>query len=253
MTSTSVELGSENGAAATAAPVLGSVARFVVGLAGWTATLAALIAAIGLGVLPHLGVYRTLTVLSASMKPTFSPGDIVVVRPEPIERLRVGQVISYAVPVGAHQVETHRVVEILRGQGTTTPVVQTKGDNNTVVDPWTAQLNGSTVWRLEAVVPKAGETHVTIHPTARVGARACTMIESTHPQKRASYLYYSVKVYLDHEHGLPIRIEAYDWPKRPGQAPDLLEEYTYSNLRINAGLTEHDFDPANKQYSFGRF
>ena len=156
MTSTSVELRSENGAAAPAAPMLGSIVRFVAGLAGWTATLAALVAAIGLGVLPHLGVYRTLTVLSASMKPTFSPGDIVVVRPEPIERLRVGQVISYAVPVGAHQVETHRVVKILRGQGTTTPVIQTKGDNNTVVDPWTAQLNGPTIWRLEAVVPKVG-------------------------------------------------------------------------------------------------
>ena len=136
--------------------MLGSIVRLAVGLAGWTATLAALVAAIGLGVLPHLGVYRTLTVLSASMKPTFSPGDIVVVRPEPIERLRVGQVISYAVPVGAHQVETHRVVKILRGQGTRTPVIQTKGDNNTVVDPWTAQLNGPTIWRLEAVVPKAG-------------------------------------------------------------------------------------------------
>jgi signal peptidase len=151
-----VELGSENGAAATAAPILGSIVRFAVGLAGWTATLAAILALVGLGVLPHLGVYRTLTVLSASMKPTFSPGDVVIVRPEPIERLRVGQVISYAVPVGAHQVETHRVVAILRGQGTRTPVIQTKGDNNTVVDPWTAQLNGPTVWRLVAVAPRVG-------------------------------------------------------------------------------------------------
>lgn len=151
-----MELGSELGAATSAAPLLGSVVRFLVGLAGWVATLVALVAAIGLGVLPHLGAYRTLTVLSASMKPTFSPGDVVIVRPEPIERLRVGQVISYAVPVGVHQVETHRVVAILRGQGTSTPVIQTKGDNNTVVDPWTAQLNGPTVWRLEGVVPKAG-------------------------------------------------------------------------------------------------
>jgi signal peptidase len=79
-----------------------------------------------------------------------------VVRPEPIQRLRVGQVISYQVPVGARQVETHRVVKILRGAGTDHPVIQTKGDNNTVVDPWTAQLGGSTVYRLTAVVPKAG-------------------------------------------------------------------------------------------------
>lgn len=156
MASTSVEIGTEIGTAAPAVPMLGAVVRFLVGFAGWTATLVAIVAALGLGVLPHLGFYRTLTVLSASMKPTFSPGDVVVVRPEPIQQLRVGQVISYSVPVGAHQVETHRVVAIIRGRGTTTPVIQTKGDNNTVVDPWTAQLNGSTVWRLEAVVPKAG-------------------------------------------------------------------------------------------------
>jgi signal peptidase len=151
-----VELRSETGAAPAAAPRLGSALRFLLGLAGWAASLVAIVAAIGLGVLPHLGVYRTLTVLSASMKPTFSPGDVVIVRPEPIQRLRVGQVISYRVPVGVHQVETHRVVAILRGKGTDTPVIQTKGDNNTVVDPWTAQLNGTTVWRLEAVVPKVG-------------------------------------------------------------------------------------------------
>jgi hypothetical protein len=79
------------------------------------------------------------------------------------------------------------------------------------------------------------------------------MIESTHPQKHPSYLFHKIKVYIDREHGLPIRFEAYDWPKRPGHAPELLEEYTYDKLRLNVGLTDHDFDPANKQYSFGRF
>jgi signal peptidase I len=130
--------------------------RTVVRVAQWSAALLAIAAFVGLAVLPHLGMYRTLTALTASMKPTFSPGDVVVVRPEPIQDLKVGQVISYQVPVGVHQVETHRVVKILRGAGTTTPVIQTKGDNNTVVDPWTAQLNGTTVYRLVAVVPKAG-------------------------------------------------------------------------------------------------
>jgi signal peptidase len=130
--------------------------RTLVRTAQWAATLLASAAFVGLALLPHLGMYRTLTVLTASMKPTFSPGDVVVVRPEPIQDLKVGQVISYQVPVGVHQVETHRVVKILSGAGTTTPVIQTKGDNNTVVDPWTAQLNGTTVYRLVAVVPKAG-------------------------------------------------------------------------------------------------
>jgi len=134
----------------------GAAVRTAVRLLQWAATLLAIAAFTGLAVLPHLGMYRTLTALTASMKPTFSPGDVVVVRPEPIQDLKVGQVISYRVPVGVHQVETHRVVKILRGAGTTTPVIQTKGDNNTVTDPWTAQLNGTTVYRLVAVVPKAG-------------------------------------------------------------------------------------------------
>src|SRR5215471_6307019 len=122
----------------------------------WSLVLAAATAALGLGVLPRLGEYRTLTVLSSSMVPTFRPGDIVVVRPEPMRDLRVGQVITYQVPVGARQVETHRVAKIVRGLGSDHPVIQTKGDANTGLDPWTAQLEGTAVWRLEAVIPKAG-------------------------------------------------------------------------------------------------
>ena len=32
-----------------------------------------------------------------------------------------------------------------------------------------------------------------------------------------------------------------------------MEEYTYMNLRVNVGLKDRDFDPGNKQYSYGRF
>jgi hypothetical protein len=58
---------------------------------------------------------------------------------------------------------------------------------------------------------------------------------------------------IDKELNLPIRFEAYDWPARPGHEPLLMEEYTYSNLRLNVGLKERDFDPNNTQYSYGRF
>ena len=96
--------------------------------------------------LPRLGLYRPVTVLSGSMRPTFSPGDMVIVAPEPVSAVRVGQVISYQVPVGIHQVETHRVVKIL--QGGAHPVIQTQGDANNWPDPWTAKLEGNTAWRM---------------------------------------------------------------------------------------------------------
>jgi len=39
----------------------------------------------------------------------------------------------------------------------------------------------------------------------------------------------------------------------PGAAPELVEEYTYLDLRTDVGLTDRDFDPRNAAYSFGRF
>jgi signal peptidase len=114
----------------------------------------ALILFLALGVLPRLGLYRPVTVLSGSMRPTFSPGDMVIVLPEPVSAVRVGQVVSYQVPVGIHQVETHRIVKIL--QSGAHPTVQTQGDANNYHDPWTAKLEGNTAWRMVAVIPHLG-------------------------------------------------------------------------------------------------
>ena len=115
---------------------------------------AALAVFVLLALLPHLGLYRPETVLSGSMKPYFSPGDMILVTPEPSRDVRVGQVISYHIPVGDHHVQTHRVVQVLRrGEH---PVVRTKGDANDARDPWTARLDGSTAWHVRLVVPKLG-------------------------------------------------------------------------------------------------
>jgi hypothetical protein len=86
-----------------------------------------------------------------------------------------------------------------------------------------------------------------------VGEQHCLMIETTHPRQHASFLFYRVRLYIDKELGLPIRFEAYDWPKRKGADPELAEEYTYSDLKLNVGLSDVDFDVANGAYSFGRF
>ena len=118
------------------------------------ALLCACIALIGLALVPRTGWYRPVTVLSGSMKPAFAPGDMVVVTPEPVEDVRRGQVISYRIPIGDHHVQTHRVIKVVR-RGPH-PLVRTKGDANPVADPWTAELHGTTVWRVRAVLPKLG-------------------------------------------------------------------------------------------------
>lgn len=142
--------------AAPPAPVLRHIAR--VGLLprvlASLLALAALAVLVAVAVGPRLGLYRMETVLSGSMQPTFRPGDVIIVTPEPVTAVRPGQVISYQIPIGDHHVESHRVVRVLeRG---THPVIITKGDNNAEADPWRAQLTSDTAWRERLVIPVAG-------------------------------------------------------------------------------------------------
>ena len=97
------------------------------------------------------------------------------------------------------------------------------------------------------------ETKVSFRDDMLIGPRRCTMIESAHPHRRSEFLHHMVRVYIDQELGLPIRFEAYDWPRHPGSEPALTEEYSYIHLKLNVGLRDIDFDVANSMYSFGRF
>jgi signal peptidase I len=145
-----------------AALVLALHARVLaqVGLRTWTGVLGNLALVFGcatfavLAVGPTFGFYRTITVLSGSMQPTFRAGDVIVVTPQPASQLRVGEAITFQIPVGDRQVETHRVVRIL--EHGREPVVQTKGDANQSTDPWTAKLHGGTLWRYRFRIPLLG-------------------------------------------------------------------------------------------------
>ena len=107
---------------------------------------------VGLG--PHTGRYRTLTVLSGSMRPTMPEGSVAIVIPVPPAEIRPGDVIAYNIPVEDRRVVSHRVVEIVeRGDH---PVVRTQGDANHTPDPWLARLETEPAWRVWAVVPGLG-------------------------------------------------------------------------------------------------
>ena len=143
---------SSNRSAAIAALLSGT--RRLPALAAHLALVGAFAGLVLLGLLPRTGWYRPVTVLSGSMRPAFDPGDMVVVTPEPLRDVRVGQVISYRIPTGDHHVESHRVIQVIRRGGQIS--VRTKGDANNGPDPWTATLHGTTAWQVRAVLPKLG-------------------------------------------------------------------------------------------------
>lgn len=127
------------------------VSKLVVNTLVAISLLAFLLIALG----PHLFGYRTQTMLTGSMAPGINPGDVVVSWPKPATDLKVGDVISYHIPVEDHRVETHRVTKIMHGKDGSISI-RTQGDANDGVDPWKATLVEDQVWETRYVIPGVG-------------------------------------------------------------------------------------------------
>ena len=97
----------------------------------------------------------------------------------------------------------------------------------------------------------AGHCEVKYQAGAKINKRPCTLIEVTHNQRRAPYEFHVAKVYIDDEYQIPVRFAAYDWPVGNQKAP-LIEEYTYVNVALNVGLSDSDFNIANRGYNFAK-
>jgi hypothetical protein len=95
-----------------------------------------------------------------------------------------------------------------------------------------------------------GECEVQFFVGAKVNDRVCTCLQVVHPVPRRNFLFHIARIFVDEEFNVPIRYESWDWPKREGEAPELLEEYTYLNLKLNNGFTDMDFDIRNPNYKF---
>ena len=73
--------------------------------------------------------------------------------------------------------------------------------------------------------------------------RRCLRVETTHPTNPdGRFLFFRNVTYFDKETKLPIRVECYDWPAREGAAPELVEVYSYVNMKLNAGLADDAFN-----------
>ncbi|RBY95018.1 signal peptidase I [Blastococcus sp. TBT05-19] len=108
-----------------------------------------------LAVGPHVLGYRTMTMLTASMAPEIEPGDITVASPIAVSDVTEGMVITYHMPIDDGALVTHRVVSVEHAADGSV-LVQTKGDANEAIDPWTARLEGDTAYEVRAVVPELG-------------------------------------------------------------------------------------------------
>ncbi len=96
----------------------------------------------------------------------------------------------------------------------------------------------------------ASECIVEFRDNAKINSRRCTLIQVKHPYPRDYYDFHIAQIFIDDELNVPLRYAAYSWPTRANGDPELIEAYTYLNLKLNVGLTDRDFDHQNSDYNF---
>ena len=76
-----------------------------------------------------------------------------------------------------------------------------------------------------------------------VDGRAARQYRAEFPAKKG-FINHVVYIHVDAELNLPLKIEMYDWNNR------LVESYVFSDLKINVGLKDIDFDTDNEAYGY---
>lgn len=103
-----------------------------IGLSAGMLSLVILVALAAI-VVPKLTGATPATILTSSMEPTLPPGTLAIVKPVPIDKIRIGDVMTYQIRSGDPAVVSHRVVAITRST-TGGLSFTTKGDNNAGAD-----------------------------------------------------------------------------------------------------------------------
>lgn len=93
-----------------------------------------------------------------------------------------------------------------------------------------------------AADPTGENTEVQISRDAKINDRPCTSVVIVHPTRAEGLTYHRAEFFIDNEYHLPVRAAAYDWPKSEDAAPELLAEFTYTQIKTNVGLSDADFN-----------
>jgi hypothetical protein len=122
------------------------------------------------------------------------------------------------------------------------PIAQ-RGSNHPAVDiglKFMLEVNLDNYKRADAV----GDLKRKDHGIQDVDGRKVYVMENILPRdKSKGYYCYRVIQYMDYKNAIEPRVDVFNWDDQ------LQESFTYTKLKLNAGLTEKDFDPENPEYN----
>jgi hypothetical protein len=126
-------------------------------------------------------------------------------------------------------------------------------------------VNGRPVWKIEARFPRGGrfvtaKDDETLWDISRRTGQDMYLLLYTNHRKNdydepddvdegdrvfiPRYYGGGAEFHVDKATGIPVRVVIRDWQGR------LYEQYDYTEVKLNVGLTRKDFDPDNKDYNF---
>ena len=104
---------------------------------------------------------------------------------------------------------------------------------------------------------KLGDCQVVRTDGETIDGRPCERVDVIHPQKRVTHdgapidhEFFNARIWFDKEKHIPLKYASYSWPLEEGGEPLLDEEYTYTELQLNVGLDDSDFDTEHPEYRF---
>ena len=127
--------------------------------------------------------------------------------------------------------------------------VATRGTNYRIYDSGIENLVVKLIERGQRARNDGG-CQVQIYKNATINGRNCDLIEVKHSVRQPQFDFHIARIFIDKELNVPVRYAAYDWPRTAGGKPQLIEEFTYVNVRTNVGLTDADFNHKNPEYSY---
>jgi hypothetical protein len=148
-------------------------------------------------------------------------------------------------------VHTPGLLDLTWGKMTLAPnsLLAMQGERYPITEIGLANLCRQLIKRGEAA-GDASQVQVKRFRHARINKRACALLEITYPVHEPRTWGYLACVFVDDQWHFPIRVEVYELPLDHGQGPQLVEAYTYLDVKLNNGYSDADFDPKNPQYKF---
>jgi hypothetical protein len=106
-------------------------------------------------------------------------------------------------------------------------------------------------WEAESKWQDPQDPKVFYYPNAKLaGEIECKAAITRHENSQHSYRFYETRIFFDKQSNFPIRLEQYGTPDQAHPQGYLVEQYIYTNIRTNVGLSDNDFDTRNRNYHF---